>query len=72
MKCGHLEAVRLLVKAQANLDAQDRSGKTASHIACFRASGDARFNTMAEVLIMAGANVHIMDEHRCWLFGFSV
>lgn len=69
VKGGQLGATRLLVKAGANLDAQDGSGTTALHGACFYASKYDLYNTMAEILIGAGANVHMMDELRCWWIG---
>ena len=67
---GQLRAFNLLVKAGADLDAPDRSGATALHVAClFASSGDDVFITMAEVLIKSGANVHAVDTNR-WLLGW--
>lgn len=69
MYAGELGAARLLLAVRANLDAQDAAGLTALHLACFHASTDDLRNTMADVLVSAGANVHIMDEGRLadWL-----
>lgn len=58
------------MKAGANLDAQNGSGMTALHIACFLVPGGDLYTTMAEILVHAGANVHAMDERR--LFSNSV
>lgn len=64
MEMGQPIAVRMLVAARANLDAQDQMHWTVLHFACMYANDNDLGNTMAEILVSAGANVHSMDMQR--------
>ncbi|CAN0186496.1 unnamed protein product [Ectocarpus sp. 12 AP-2014] len=62
---GQADAVRLLVAARANLEARDWFGRTPLHHACNGAHVDGLSNIMAHLLLLAGANVHSLDECSC-------
>ena len=64
MELGQLDALRLLVKAGAPVDAQNESGTTCLHVACSLAPRGDAYMTMAEILITAGANVHAVNDSR--------
>lgn len=61
---GQSAAVRLLAAAEADLEAQDWSGRTALHHACTYARMNNLDNTMAESLVSMGADVHSLDFCR--------
>jgi ankyrin repeat protein len=60
VKKGHIEVVRVLLEAKADIAIASKSGKTALHdVAYYKGSID-----LAKLLIDAGAPVNVMDKRR--------
>jgi len=60
---GHLEAVKVLLRAKSNLESKDKCGRTALHVAIIKRQEETVKIEMVRVLLESGANLESKDKY---------